>query len=785
MNNAKSSGIHRVAILGAGVMGSQLAALFANAGVSSLLYDVTQEAAVKNLERLKTLRPTPFFDPKAYQLIIPCNYDEHLGMLRETDWVIEAVIERLAVKKALFYKILPYLNPGTFISSNTSGLLLKDICQDMPADFVEHFLITHFFNPPRYMHLLEVIPGEETLPEVVDAVVEFSENVLGKGIVYAKDTPNFVANRIGVYSLMMAMGVARSMDLSVEAVDRLTGIAMGRPGSATFRTADLIGLDTLALVSLTIFEKCPDDEMRNVFRIPDYMQLMVERNWLGQKTGQGFYKKVGREILSLNLDILEYRPMAPVEFEGLRLIADQQTTTGKIRELINSPDIAGQFAWEVISNTLIYAANRILEVADDIINIDRAMRWGFGWQLGIFELWDAIGFQESVERMVKENKPVPEWVLAMAESDTPAFYRQENKSRQYFNVHYGEMNEVPPGDRVVDLTISRKHNKMLYRNWNASLYELDEQVLCLEFHSIVDPNSNWIDLAVCDVFEEAFQIIPREDYRALVVANQGAHFSSGFNLELLLNWSERGEWSELESFCRRIQELGQQLRYSSFPVITAVHHRTLDTGLQLALCSDLLVANAELYCGFTEVQKGIIPIGGSIVKLLTNCYDKLPADHSGPFPPVWRGFENIMRAEVTTSAAGALQLGYLGDNDEIIINRDHLIYSARERALKLADGYRPPESYRSFKLPGEGGRVAIETRLAEQRKRGLISDFDKEIGSRLAFVITGGNEATSARAVDEQVILALEIEAFLSLCKEPRSQERMRYWLEHHRPLRN
>jgi 3-hydroxyacyl-CoA dehydrogenase len=777
--------IQKVAVLGTGIMGSQIAAHLANAGIPSLVFDISQEVAEKGLEVARKLKPAAFYNPKSANLVTPCNFEEHLHLMNEVDWVIEAVVERLDIKQNLFNKIMPHLKQKTIISSNTSGLSLKEMTGGMPEQFRKHFLVTHFFNPPRYMHLLEIVSGEETLPKVVQTMVAFCENVLGKGIVYAKDTPNFIANRIGVYGMMKTLEIARKMNLSVEDVDALTGTLIGRPKSATFRTADVVGLDTLAHVAKTAYDKCENDEARNIFKIPDFLAGLIERKWLGQKSGQGFYKKVGKEILSLNLDTMEYTPTKKARFDGIRMAKRYHSTAGKINAIAYNPDKAGTFLWEIMADTLIYTANRIPEIADDIVNVDNALKWGFGWESGPFEIWDALGLERSLHRMKDEGKKVPQWVEDMHRSGHKSFYGSAEGQLYFYDVKEKALQPAPKHPHVIHLQSEKEKRGVLRENWGASLIDIGDGILCAEFHSIAQPMLNPLDPAMFDILYEALEIIPKEGYKGLVIANQAPHFSAGANLALILDLCGKQDWNQIEVLSKSFQDMGQKLKYAPFPVVSAPFNMCLGGGFEIASSAHRVVASAESYIGAVEVGVGLIPGGGGTLRVLLNFIRLMQKRRPGPFPPVQKAFETIAFAKVSSSAAEAIPMGYLTKQDRIVINPDHLIYQAKQTALEMANDFHPPKPESEIYLPGKGGRIAIESSIDNFFKQGVISEHDSLIGKKLAYVLTGGDRASLTAPVDEQYLLDLEREVFVFLCQQKKSQERMGFMLKTGKPLRN
>jgi 3-hydroxyacyl-CoA dehydrogenase len=777
--------VEKAAVLGAGVMGSQLAAHLSNAGIPSYLFDISQELAEKGLQNALGLKPPPFYNPKTAEMITPCNYDEHLDRLQEVDWVIEAVAERMDIKHKVFESIAPKLKPTAIVTSNTSGLPLKGMAEGMPLSFRQHFLITHFFNPPRYMRLLEIVAGKDTLPEVVKFIAGFCEEVLGKGIVYAKDTPNFIANRIGTYGMMLTLKLAQEMNLTVEEVDKLTGEIIGRAKSATFRTADIVGLDTLAHVVRTSYENLPEDEERDIFQIPEFLQQMLDNGWLGQKTRKGFYHKTDGEILSLDLNTLEYKPQKRVRFDGYRVAKGYATTPERIRALAFADDKAGRFIWEILSRTLIYSANRIPEIADDIVNVDRAMRWGFGWELGPFETWDALGVERAVRRMEKEGKKVPGWVREMLSAGHSSFYSHADGQIHYFDVSTDGTTPVVEHPKVIRLELEKEKGKTVRRNWSASLIDIGDGIACIEFHSPLQPTLNPIDAAMIDMLAEALDVVKEEGFRGLLIGHQGPNFSAGANLALILELCRAKAWDKIEAISKALQDAGQALKFAPFPVVSAPFHLCLGGGYEVAAAANRIVAAAELYCGAVEVGVGLIPGAGANLRLLLNSIDAMAKRRPGPFPPVQKAFETIAYARVSSSAKEAVAFGYLRRDDRIILNLDHLIFEAKQTALEMADGYEPPTYRDDIVLPGKEGRLAIEGTLDNLLKAGKISEHDRLILGKLAYVLTGGDVASPTRPVDEQTILDLEREAFVSLCAEPLSQARMEHMLKTGKPLRN
>ena len=779
-----SQKIEKAAVLGAGVMGAQIAGHLANAGIPSLLFDINQALADKGLETLTTLKPAPLFDKKNTKLITPCNYDEHLEKLQEADWVLEAVAEKIEIKHKIYENIIPHLKDTAILTSNTSGIPLADLTQVMTDDLKSRFMITHFFNPPRYMYLLELVKGKHTSDDVYQAMADFGEDVLGKGIVHAKDTPNFIGNRIGVFSMGVTFHTAVKQDLTVEEVDKLTGTIVGRPKSATFRTADVVGLDTMVNVSKTTYEKVVDDSERDMFAIPAILQKLVDDGRLGQKTKAGFYKKTEDGILSVDMKTGEYKPQKKVRFDGFRLAKDQTSTAGKIKALATSDDKAGKFFWETMARGLIYSANRIPEISDDIVNIDNAIKWGFGWELGPFESWDAIGVQASVDRMHSEGRKVPQWVLDMLAAGRDAFYKTENGVKTYYDVLSGAAKPVTSSKKEINLNLQKSAGNLVHRDWSASLVDLGDGVLNVEFHSVLQPTLNPIDGSLIDTINKGLDLVENGDYSGMVIGHQGQNFSAGANLALILEACETENWDALELAIKTMQDTTQRIRFSKSPVVAAPFALTLGGGVEIAAPAAARVAAAELYMGLVEAGVGLIPGAGGNLRIILN----LMGDSSsrlGGFQKVQKAFENIGFAKVSFSADMARDMGYLLETDDIIMNKAHLITKAKQKVLDLANGYEPPAYRDDLKLPGVGGRTAMHMALKGFKIQGKISEHDEKIGQKLAFVLTGGDKAGLTKTVDEQYLLDIEREAFVSLAGESLTQDRIRFMLNKGKPLRN
>ena len=781
MNN----NFEKVAILGAGVMGAQIAGHFANAGITALLFDINQELAQKGVDDLTKHKPAPLYKPKNAELVSPCNYEDHVEKLSDVDLVIEAVAERLDIKHAVYMNILPHLKESVILTSNTSGIPLEELTKVLPDTLKKRFMITHFFNPPRYMHLLELVKGQNTEINVYNEIARLGEDILGKGIVHAKDTPNFIGNRIGIYGMAVTMNTAIEHGLTVEEVDKLTGTVVGRPKSATFRTADVVGLDTMVNVSNTSYKNLNDDE-REQFKIPDFLQKLVNDGNLGAKTKAGFYKKTEDGILSLDLKTGEYGPQKKVRFDGFRIAKDRQSAEEKIKAMVYSDDKGGRFFWEVLSKSLIYSANRIPEISDDIINIDNAMKWGFGWDMGPFEVWDAIGVSESVLKMEADGKKVPEWVKEMLNSGHFNFYEKKDGQLNYFDIESSSMKIQEPNDKSINLNLHKTDGNVIKKDWSASLINLGDGVLNVQFHSVLQPTLNPIDGSLAQTINDGIDLLDAGEYKAMVIGHQGPNFCAGANLASIIQVCEAGEFDKLENAVKQIQDLTQRIRFSKAPIIAAPHHLTLGGGFELIGPAAHRVAAGELYVGLVEVGVGLIPGAGGNLRMILNLMENSGRGRMNSFQVAQKAFETIGFAKVATSGEEAKYLGYLLKTDTIVLNNDQRIWMAKQKALELVgNDYTPPQYRDDLKLPGAGGRTAMAMALKGFKAQGKISEHDEFIAKKLAFVLTGGDKAGLTKSVDEQYLLDIEREAFVSLAGEKLSQDRIRFMLKKGKPLRN
>ena len=777
--------IKKVAVLGSGVMGAQIAGHISNAGIESYLYDTTQELANQGKENLIKLKPAPLYNSKNIDLITPCTYDKDIEKIKDVDWILEAVVEKLDIKISVYNSLLPYLKESAILTSNTSGIPLIDLAESLSKDMQERFMITHFFNPPRYMQLLELVRSEMTTDETYNTMVHFGETILGKGIVHAKDTPNFIGNRIGVFGMMTAINLAVESRLTVEEVDKLTGPISGRPKSATFRTADVVGLDTLKNVSLTTYEKALNDEQRNVFKIPKILDALIEKKRLGQKTKEGFYKKDENGILnSINFETESYKPLKTVRFDCFRVAKGQQKTPGKLTSLCSGDDKGSKYFWEVMARTLIYSANRIPEISDDIINIDNAMKWGFGWEYGPFESWDILGVKESSDRMIADGKKVPDWVLRMLSKGRETFYESNAGFLTYWCPINSISKTVQTNEKIINLKIHKTGNKTIKRDLSASLNDLGDGILNVEFHSILQPTLHPIDSSYIEIINNGLDLIEKGTYKGMVIGHQGANFCAGANLNLLLELSINEEWDALNFAVKTMQDVTQRIRFSKGPVVAAPFQLTLGGGVEIIQPATHIVAASETYMGLVEVGVGLIPGGSGNLRMVLNALDE-NTGRMGAFQKIQKAFETVGFAKIATSAEEAKKLGYLKKDDTIILNKDHLIHTAKMKALELVEDYKVPTYRNDLKLPGKGGRTALNMALKGFKMQGKISAHDLKIGEKLAYVLTGGDKAGLTKSVDEQYILDLERDAFVTLAGEPLTQDRIKYMLKKGKPLRN
>lgn len=772
--------IKKVAVLGAGVMGAGIAAHLANAGIPSLLFDLQRPDA--SIAALLKQKPAALFHSGLAALIEPCAFGADAARYAECDWIVEAVTERVDIKRKVFADVFAHAGPQAIVTSNTSGIPIAAITEGWSDDWKRRFFVTHFFNPVRYMKLLELVSGPATDPTVFAALSDFGERVLGKGIVVGKDTPNFVANRIGTYGMMTVLHRMGEAGLSVTAIDKIFGKPMGRPKSAVFRTADIVGLDTLCHVAANCFDNLGDDPRRAAFAMPAFVQAMVERKLLGDKTGGGFYRKErsggGKEILALDPATLEYKSQEKVRFASLGAVKDIEDVGARIKTLLGVDDVAGRFAWSCTADVLLYSAELLGTIADDVHNIDAAMRWGFGWALGPFETWDAIGLQASVDRMRAEGRTIP----AVVETAVRAggwYDRQGGKTRYLDAVGSAERRPVPLPPGVVLLRDNRDQGRLVQSNDSGSIHDLGDGVLGLEFHS----KMNALDQDNIALYGRALDLLDGPDWAALVVGNQGEHFCAGANIMLVLMASMNGAWDQIETLTRGLQDTLMRAKHHRKPVVTAPFGLTLGGGAEVAMQSAMTRASGELYMGLVEVGVGLLPAGGGCKEMLfrLSAAEGVDAD---PMAAVKRAFELIGMAKVSTSAEEAREMGFLRPADSVSMLGDRVVGDARELALGLARaGWKPPRR-RTIRAAGRSGEAALAAALWNFRQGGQATEYDVVVGRKVAHVLVGGDVATGTE-VSEQHLLDLEREGFLSLCGDARTHARIQSMLMDGKPLRN
>ncbi len=800
--------IEKAAVLGAGTMGAQIAAHLANAGIQTLLLDVapkepTPEEASKGLtleskevrdriaraglEAAKKAKPAAFFREGASALVSVGNFDDDLPRLKDCDIIIEAVVERLDIKRSLFERVEKFRKPGSVVASNTSGIPIRQIAEGFSEDFRAHFLGTHFFNPPRYLHLVELITTEWTKPEVSCSVYGFLDRRLGKGVVIAKDRPNFIANRIGTFGAMVTLKTLEEDGYTIEEVDKMTGPALGRPKSATFRTFDIVGLDVLAHVARNLHEAVPEDEEREVYELPAFVEQMVGKGILGDKTKGGFYQKRkgeggARDIWTLDVASLEYRPQEKAKLPALDAAKNIEDTRARVKSLVWGKERAGQFLWKTMSRVFAYAANRIPEIADTVVEVDRAMKWGFGWELGVFEAWDAVGVEKSVARMKEEGGAVPSNVRKMLDAGATSFYKTEGGREFYFDFAKGEYAPVAEQPGVIVLKSVKERTGVIKKNSGASLVDLGDGVACLEFHS----KMNSIGGDTLAMLKAALTEVEK-NFVGLVVGNQGQNFSVGANIMLVLLGAQEEDWDELNLAIHAFKQATMSLRYSPKQVVVAPFQMTFGGGCEMTLHADRARAAAETYIGLVEVGVGLIPGGGGTKEMLVRAMDSIPpgVTEADPFPFVKRAFETIAMAKVATSAEEAKAYGFLREEDSYSMNADRLIADAKQEVLSLAAaGYTQPRRRTDVLALGNSALSTIKLGIHQMKRGGFISDYDAVIGEKLAKVLTGGDLNHETR-VSEQYLLDLEREAFLSLCGHRQTQERIAHMLKTGKPLRN
>ena len=797
--------IKKVAIVGSGIMGSGIACHFANIGVEVLLLDIVprelndkekakglslEDSVVRNrlvndalMTSLKS-KPSPIYSKKFADRIFTGNLEDDLHKIKDVDWVMEVVVERLDIKQQVFEKIEKYRTPGTLITSNTSGIPIKFMNEGRSEDFQKHFAVTHFFNPPRYLKLFEVVPGPQCSQEVTDFLMMYGDKFLGKTSVLAKDTPAFIGNRIGIFGIMSLFHVVKEMGLTIEEVDKLTGPVIGRPKSATFRTIDVVGLDTLVHTANGVKDNCPNDEMRDQFVIPDYVNTMMENKWLGSKTKQGFYKMTKnangkREILSLDLNTLEYRPKKSAKFDTLALTKSIDNVADRFKVLVAGKDKAGEFYRKSFAAMFAYVQNRIPEISDELYRIDDGLRAGFGWEHGPFEIWDAIGVAKGVEIMKAEGKEPASWVTEMLSNGETSFYSVKDGATFYYDIPTKSHLKKPGQDSFIILDNIRKTNEV-WKNSGAVIQDLGDGILNLEFQS----KMNTIGADVLTAINKAIDLA-ETNYQGLVVGNQAANFSVGANIGMIFMMAVEQEYDELNYAIKYFQDTMMRMRYSSIPTIAAPHGMALGGGCEISLHADKVVAAAETYMGLVEFGVGVIPGGGGSKEMALRASDLF---HKGDVQlnVLQEHFLTIGMAKVSTSAYEAFDIGLLQKGkDVIVVNKERQIAIAKQHALLMAQsGYSQPAMRKDVLVLGKQALGMFLVGTDSMEASHYISEHDKKIANKLAYVMAGGDLSEPTK-VTEQYLLDIEREAFLSLTTERKSLERIQHMLKTGKPLRN
>ncbi len=796
--------IARVAVLGSGVMGSRIACHFANIGLDVLLLDIVpreltaaesdkkltfESPQVRNrivneaLQSALKSNPSPIYDLEMAQRIRTGNFEDDFAQIKDADWVIEVVVERLDIKLRVFEQVEKYRRPGSLVTTNTSGIPINMMLDGRSEDFRAHFCGTHFFNPPRYLKLLEIIPSRETKPEVVDFLMHYGDRFLGKTTVLAKDTPAFIANRIGVHSIMSVVKIMQETGLDITQVDKLTGPVIGHPKSATFRTSDVVGLDTLVNVAKNLHAALKHDEARNLFELPDFIAQMAEKKWLGDKTKQGFYKKTTnekgeREILALDLKKMDYIPSGKVKFATLETTKSIDRVAERLPVLVKGKDEAGAFYRKMYAARFAYASHRIPEIADELYRIDDALRAGFGWELGPFESWDAIGLEKGLELIRQEGGEVAAWINDMAAAGHTQFYKLENGVRHFYDVPSQSYQPVPGAGQLLVLDHVR-HTHKVWGNADATLLDLGDGVLGVEFHT----KMNSLGAGVIEGINKGIALAEK-DFRALLIGNDAPNFSAGANLATLFMFAIEQEYDELEMMIRQFQQTITRVRFSKIPVVTAPRGLTLGGGCELMMHSDRAVAAAESYIGLVELGVGLIPAGCGTKEMALRVSDSLIKGDT-ELNRLQEAFMNIAMAKVGTSAHEARNMMYLRPTDTIVVNGERLLAEAKRAAVELAEaGYVAPQPRRDIKVQGKAGIALFMAGITGMHMGKYISDHDKKIAEKLAYVINGG-DLSYTQMVSEQYLLDLEREAFLSLCTEKKTLERIQSLLQGGKPVRN
>ena len=808
--------IEKVVVLGAGTMGARIAAHMANAGVWCALLDIAPSELtpdeqkrglalsgpqVRNrivragLAAAAQSKPAAFFKRGLESRILTGNFEDDLGFCSQADWIIEAVAEKLEIKRALLARVVQVRKPGTIVTTNTSGLPVRRIAEGLPEEWQQHWAGSHFFNPPRYLKLVELIPGSGTLPEVIETLSNFCDHKLGKGVVVAKDTPNFIANRVGTFSMLNAIRLMNELGLTFEEVDTCTGPALGWPRSATFRLADIVGVDVLLHVVRNIHENIPDDESRELYRVPPFVEEMVRRGWLGEKTGSGFYKRVKKaggnsEILTLDPAKMDYRPQQRARFASIEAGKTSEDTRERVRMFAGPAlegkegDKAQKFIWGVLSGMCLYAARRVPEISDSIVDVDRAMRWGFGWELGPFEIWDAIGAEPMARQLEKEGNSLPPLVTGLLSTGKKSFYQSAGGMTSYFDFAEKVYKPEPQRAGIIFLKSLKERSKEIEKNSGASLIDIGDGVICCEFHS----KMNSIGGDLLSMLHKGLTRL-RSEFDAMVVANQAENFSAGANLMLILMTAQEQEWDDLHVMVRQFQNTTLAIKHSPKPVVVAPQGLALGGGCEIVLHGARIQAAAEAYIGLVETGVGLIPAGGGTKEMIIRANERAEGEEDlDLFHALKPVFENIAMAKVSTSGEEARDLGYLRRADLVAMNLDRLVADAKETALGLVRSEwrqtTPAPAEPAIRVLGQEFEAAAKLAVHMMLRGEFISEYEALVARKLGHVLAGGS-LTSAQLVSEQYLLDLEREAFVSLCGERKTQERIAHTLKTGKPLRN
>ncbi len=797
--------IKKIAVLGSGIMGSRIACLFAGVGVQVMLLDMVPKEATGSSDKnarnklvndaltsaIKS-NPSPIYEAKMVNKITTGNFDDNLKDIAGCDWIIEVVVERLDIKQAMYEKVELYRKPGTFITTNTSGIPINMLAQGRSDDFQQYFCGTHFFNPPRYLKLLEIIPTQKTDPAVVNFLMKYGDVFLGKTTVLAKDTPAFIANRVGVFGIMSIFNNMQKLGLSIDEVDTLTGPVIGRPKSATFRTADLVGIDTLVKVAKGVADNAPNDEAKDIFALPVWLQKVVDNQWLGDKTGQGFFKKIklpltsgspeeqkkDKEIHTLNLDTLEYAPRSRAKFATLEMAKPVDDLQKRLPLLLAGTDKAGAFYRQMFYSLFSYVASRIPEISDELYRIDDAMMAGFGWEMGAFESWDALGVEKTIAAMKEAGLVIAPWLHDMLAAGITSFYKTENNKRLYYDIQSKSYQPVPGGDSFIIL--NHYKDKTVWKSASAGLYDIGEDVVALQWNTKMNSIGSEVLEAVNKSIEQA-----EKNFKGLVIANDGANFSAGANIGMIFMYAAEQEYDELDFAIRMFQNTMMRVRYSSVPVVVAPHGLALGGGCEMTLHADKVCAAAETYIGLVEAGIGVIPGGGGTKEFVLRAADEMHEDEPETITLKNR-FLTIATAKVATSAFEAYNLGILRKGqDEVVINPSRRIAEAKRSVTELSlSGYTMPVPRTDIKVLGRSALGALLAGINGMQRAGYASEHDAKVARKLAYVMCGG-DLSEQTLVSEQYLLDLEREAFLSLCGERKTLERIQHLIKTGKPLRN